>query len=75
MQVIMTETRPASPNGINVQLFREGETYEVPDTLGKTLIENKWARPAPDAPDAKGEAPEEARREARKAKPAPKENK
>ena len=48
MRVIMTTTRRGSENGMQVQLYRAGQEYDLSDALAQSLIASKSARPAPD---------------------------
>lgn len=48
MRVIMTKSRRGSENGITVQLYRQGETYELGDSLANAFMKSKCARPAPE---------------------------
>jgi len=41
--ITMTETRTGSPNGINVNKYSLGKTYNLPDGLAKVFLDNKWA--------------------------------
>ncbi len=34
----MTATRTGSPDGVTVNLYRAGETYDVPDALGRAFV-------------------------------------
>ena len=43
-KVIMLKTVPGSVNGIDIQLFREGENYNLPDSLYEVFKKEKWCR-------------------------------
>jgi hypothetical protein len=41
MKVRMLQTRPAAPDGIHVQEFKAGETYDVPSSLAEPWLAAK----------------------------------
>lgn len=43
MFILMKKTMQASPHGHDVMTYQEGEVYEVPESLGETMIREKWA--------------------------------
>ncbi|MCS6302363.1 MAG: hypothetical protein H8K07_01655 [Nitrospira sp.] len=49
--VTMTKTMTGSEDGIHVQAYRVGVTYELGAELAQSFIESKGARPALDQPD------------------------
>lgn len=58
MRIKMLSTRQGRPDGVRVQSYRDGETYEVPDELGQVFLGEGWAlRPRRARKDA-GAAPE-----------------
>lgn len=42
-KITMLEKRGGSQDGIHVQYFERGETYEVTDTFADMFVRNKWA--------------------------------
>ena len=62
MRLTMTETRDGSPDGIAVNTYVAGESYDIPDRLGRIFLDEKWARRPPGRPPAEakdmGSAPE-----------------
>lgn len=51
MRIAMRSTQRGSPDGINVQSFAEGQTYDVPVDLGDVFVREGWAE-AVEAPPA-----------------------
>ena len=47
MRVIMTKSMPGSEDGIRVQRYDEGETYEMGQALATSFLNSKCAKPAP----------------------------
>ena len=45
LKVKMLRTTPGSTDGIRVQSYKEGETYELPDSLAKVFVGEKLAEP------------------------------
>jgi len=43
MKIKMISTKPGSENGINVNIYREGEIYNISDKLGDIFLEMKCA--------------------------------
>jgi len=43
MRIKMRSTRLGSPDGIQVNSYQAGETYEVPDQLGQVFLDEGWA--------------------------------
>ena len=63
MHVTMLETRTAYPDGVTRTLLREGEAYELNDSLAQRFVDGGIARPAngrpakpKPAPDTTGDA-------------------
>lgn len=65
MQVRITKTIDASPNGFEVHTYEAGQVYNLPPFLAKIVIDNGWgvldtapqevpAEPAPDETPANG---------------------
>lgn len=53
-RVTMTKTMPGSEDGIHVQEYVKGETYEMGEALAQAFLGSKCARPAaPDQTDEK----------------------
>lgn len=46
MKIVMLRTAPGSEDGIRVQSYAEGQTYEVGEALGRAFCESGAARPA-----------------------------
>lgn len=77
MKITMTTTRRAAPDGVNVLMLEEGQTYELPDAFARSQIargravEAKAAGPAPEnraaPPPPENRAPAPRRRRTRKA--------
>ncbi len=65
MRIMMLQTMDGSPDGVTVNQYRKGETYDVPDSLGTVFLKEKWAERAKAKPDA----------EENKQRKGPKENK
>lgn len=52
MQIKMLETKQASPNGVDINLYEKGRTYDLPDKLAADLILVGWAEEVmPETPD------------------------
>jgi len=49
-KVIMKETTPGSPDGIHVNTYRMGETYDIPAALAKAFVVDMKVADAVDAP-------------------------
>jgi len=49
-KVIMKETTPGSPDGIHVNTYRMGETYDIPAALAKAFVVDMKVADAIDAP-------------------------
>ena len=43
MKVRMLKTMKGSPDGIQVNEYEVGRKYDLPESLGKVFLENKWA--------------------------------
>jgi hypothetical protein len=41
--VLMKQTMKGSPDGITVNVYEEGETYSMPESLAKVFLSEKWA--------------------------------
>lgn len=44
MLIRMLETRKGSPDGRFVHTYREGQEYELPDSLARAFVRNGWAK-------------------------------
>lgn len=61
MKLKMKRTSYGSPDGVLVEEYKKGETYEVRDSLATIFLKEGWAVPADSAPRKKknqGGAPE-----------------
>lgn len=54
MRVLMTANLRGSKDGIDVQWYKKGQVYDLPDGLARALIDRKAAVPAPEAKQAVG---------------------
>lgn len=43
MLVKMKLTERGAPDGIQVNTYEEGKTYDIPDSLGEVFVEENWA--------------------------------
>lgn len=50
VRVIMAKSMRGSEDGIHIQQYNEGETYELGDALAQSFLGSKCARPAPEKP-------------------------
>ncbi len=50
MRVVMTKSMPGSEDGVHVQRYQEGETYDLGEALARSFVGSKCARPAPELP-------------------------
>lgn len=48
MRVIMKKTQRGSEDGIHVQLYVQGQTYELGESLAASFVKGKVAQPAPE---------------------------
>ena len=39
MKIVMTETKKGSPDGLKVNTYEKGKTYEIPEELAKVFVE------------------------------------
>ncbi len=46
MRLTMNETQKGSQDGITLDTFEEGETYDVAISLAQVFLNKKWASPA-----------------------------
>jgi hypothetical protein len=47
VKIKMKETKPGSPDGIQVISYKAGEVYDIPVALAKAFVNEKWAEPWP----------------------------
>jgi hypothetical protein len=69
MLVNMLETKLGSPDGIQVNEYKKGEEYNLPSSLARVFLDEKWAKevketkkPGPD--ETKVDGPSEEKEEA-----------
>lgn len=43
MRIRMTTTTKASPDGIQVNTYEQGRTYELPEPFARIFLDNEWA--------------------------------
>lgn len=43
MKIKMLKTARGSPDGININEYKSGEIYNLPDDLGNIFLKEKWA--------------------------------
>ena len=67
MKVRMLETRLGSPDGIQVNEYKAGEKYDMPESLAKGFLKNGWAEE-----DRTLDVPEETKKSEDKPKNRPK---
>jgi hypothetical protein len=48
MRIEVTRTMKASPNGIKVLDYVAGQVYEMPESLGKVFVRERWGVEAPE---------------------------
>ncbi len=69
MKIRMIETRSGSQDGINVNTYEAGKSYDLTERLAGVFIDNGWAvedKAMDNAPETKAEAPKESSRPRKK---------
>lgn len=46
MRVKVTQTQRASSDGVTINEYQAGKTYDMPDNLGQMFIEHGWGKDA-----------------------------
>ena len=46
MRIKMLRTQPGSPDGVEVNVYEAGESYELPDDLAAVFLREDWAEAA-----------------------------
>jgi hypothetical protein len=49
MKITVTTTVPASPDGVTTELYRAGQTYDLPEALAALFLREKWGKAAKQA--------------------------
>lgn len=52
--ITVTKTQQASPDGVHIQEYEAGATYEMPEALAQVFLEQKWGARADEKKSAKG---------------------